>query len=443
MVKQFDKTQNNKLVKQPVKKSNKFIYFDNNSTTLICNPAKEEFIKTLDCYNPSSDSKVSKPAKKILQDSADYILSHCSVSSATHTCIFTSGGSESNCLIIKSCVKAYRKKLNEKGSLLKPHIITSKLEHHSIIECLNDLETNNDVEVTYVEPNIMGIILVKDVELAIKPNTCLITIMYANNEIPAINNIKEIGALAYKNRIPLHSDCVQIFGKYKINLMENNINSITASAHKFYGPKGVGILIIDNNVIEGYGLTAEISGSQQHRLRGGTENVPGIAATLAALKYTFINRKIKNQKLYELRELFLNKIKEHFKMADFRTYIDDTYNLKHEPLELISLGPTDKFKNCILPNTCLLAVAKNKGKPFCNVELKNILDSKNCIVSIGSACLTKSDKASHVLTSIGAPSVIKRGVIRISFGDSNTKEELYYFIEVLKSAILKQCVDLA
>ena len=416
------------------------IYFDNNATTLICQQAKKINIEWLSCYNASSDSKIAKPAKKLLEKAVDTVLAHCNVSTATHTILFTSGATESNCFIIKSCVKAYRKKLIEKGSLLKPHIITSSLEHHSIIECINDLASLDEIEITYIQPTIYGNILPEDVEKEIKPNTCLITIMFANNEIPVINNIEEIGAIAHKNRIPVHSDCVQIFGKYKIDLVRNNIDAISASPHKFYGPKGVGFLIINNTLIEGYNLTAEIHGSQQHGLRGGTENIAGIASSVVALKSTFINRKKKNQRLFKLRDALLSKLEKHFKIGSFNNYINDSPELPN--LELVSLGPPEDKKGFILPNTVLLSIAKNKGKPFCNVELKKILDAKNCVVSIGSACLTKSDKASHVLTAIGAPPVIKRGVIRISFGDLNTIEEINKFVTILKQCIEKQCTDI-
>lgn len=416
------------------------VYFDNNATTLICQPAKKVYTEWLSCYNASSDSKIAKPAKQLLEKAQDTILAHCGVSSATHTAIFTSGATESNCLIIKSCTKAYKKKLAEKGSELRPHIISSEMEHHSILECLHSLESSGEIDITLVEPTIYGNILPADVEKAIRPNTCLITIMFANNEVPVINNVEDIGAIAHKNRIPMHSDCVQIFGKYKIDMTKNNIDSLSASAHKFYGPKGVGVLIINNTLIEGYGLTAEIHGSQQHGLRGGTENVAGIASMLVALKTAFQNRKAKNQRLFKLRDTMLTKLGKIYKLANFMDYLDDSK--EKDNIEIVSLGPPEDKKGFILPNTLLLSIAKNKGKPFCNVELKKLLDSKNFVVSIGSACLTKSDKASHVLTAIGAPPVIKRGVIRISFGDSNTIDEINKFVKVLQQGIEKQCADI-
>jgi cysteine desulfurase len=196
----------------------KVIYFDNNSTTLMCKPALQNFTKWLSCYNPSSDSKIAKPSKKLLEMAIDDLLNRCGTSTATHRVIFTSGASESNCLIIKSCVRAYKKKLIEKNRDTKPHIIASAMEHHSIMDCLYHLEKDGDIEVSYVEPRIFGNIIASDVEKLIRDNTCLITVMYANNEIPIINNVELIGDMAHKYKIPLHSDCVQIFGKYKIDM---------------------------------------------------------------------------------------------------------------------------------------------------------------------------------------------------------------------------------
>lgn len=415
------------------------IYFDNNSTTIICQKAKDVFKSWLECYNASSDSKFAKPAKKILEKANDDLLSHCNVSSATHSAIFTSCGSESNCFIIKACVKAYKRKLDEKSSILKPHIIVSAMEHHSILECCKDLEETGQVDVSYISPTIYGNIIAADVEKEIKPSTCLISIMFANNEVPVINNIAEIGAVAHRRNIPMHSDCVQIFGKYPIDLKKHNLDAISASAHKFYGPKGCGILIINNELIEGYGLTAEIAGSQQHHLRGGTENIACIASTMVALHAAFIKRKEKNMKLLKLRDHLLDKLEKLFCFAHYEDYINE---VEHKDLELISLGPPREEKGFTLPNTVLLAVAKNKGKPFCNVKFKKDLDDRGCVVSIGSACLTSDTKASHVLTAIGAPPVIKRGVIRISFGDSNTIDEVNKFIRVLVECITKQCSDI-
>ena len=149
----------------------KITYLDNNATTLICPQSKKIHNEWLSCYNASSDSKIARPAKQLLERATDTILSHCNVSTATHTVVFTSGASESNCLIIRSCCKAYKKRLTSVNDNIKPHIICSAVEHHSTIECINDLVECNQAEVSYVEPTIYGNIMPEDIERCIKPNT--------------------------------------------------------------------------------------------------------------------------------------------------------------------------------------------------------------------------------------------------------------------------------
>ena len=425
---------------QNKKQANPIILFDNNAHT---NPS-DIVLKTSNdwsnCFNPSSDSKIAIPGKKMIEKVTDDILSQCDVSTATHTVLYMSCGSESNNFIITSCFRAYKLKLIEKGSSLQPHIITSATEHSSIMHCLKDLELEEGVDITYITPTVYGSILPADVKAAIKPGTFLITIMFANNEIPVINNISEIGKIANEHNIPMHSDCVQVFGKYQISMIKNNLDALSASAHKFYGTYGSSILVLSNKLIEGYKLKAVIAGTQQHGLRAGTENVPAIASFGVALRCAFIDRKKKNIKLMNLRTHLLEKLKQNFIFADYTSYLVE--NGKHEPLELVSLGPPENKPAFILPNTVLLAVVKNIKKPFCNILLKKYLDERNIVVSIGSACNTNSKFSSHVLDAISAPDVIKRGVIRISFGDKNTIKEVDYFVKVFIEAVKAQTNDI-
>lgn len=417
------------------------VYFDNNSTTLICTEAANAFNNWIKCYNPSSDSKLAKPAKDILEKAVNNILLHCNVSTATHTAVFTSGGTESNCFILRACARAFKRKLKESDTGVLPHIIISATEHHSIIECAEDLEKRGDAVITKIQPTIYGNILPEDIEKEILPNTCLVSIMYANNEIPVINNLEAIAQITHRHKIPLHSDCVQIFGKFYVDLKKTGIDAISASFHKLYGPKGVGLLILSNNLIEGYELKGEINGSQQHGLRGGTENIPGIVSSIMAVKHAFKNRNTKNHHLYNLRQYCLEKLKEKYIISDIKEFIIKS-EAQRLPVELVSLGPPEDKKEFILPNTILLSICKNNGAPFCNVQLKHYLDSQNIVVGIGSACLTASDKASHVLYAINAPPVIRRGVLRISFCDDNSKKEIDKFIKILDVGIKKQCRDI-
>lgn len=456
-----------KSVKPNPKPSNtKFplIYFDNNATTTICKDAEKALNKWLNSYNPSTDSKIAQPAKEMIENAKHYVLRHCRVTIDDYLVVFTSGATESNCLILRSTVRAYRQKLKQLDptGTIKPHIITSSIEHHSTLECLAILESDGDIEVSYVQPNIYGRILPESVKQHIKPNTCLISIMYANNEIGSINDIPKIGKLAHDNKIPLHTDCVQVFGKYRINLQDNNIDAVSASFHKFYGPRGLGLLILNRKFVESYGLHGEINGTQQDGLRGGTENVPAVAAGIAALEYAFQDRKEKNIHLLDLRNSLISMLDEKLYLGDYVNYVmaeipvetpsildEDKSSEKKsvdndvkKDFECVIMGPPLEETSHYLPNTLYISFAKNKGLPFCNVELKKFLDKYNIVVSIGSACNTSSPKASHVLEAIRAPPVIKRGIIRISFGDHNTKSEVKKFVKVLIEAIKKQTADI-
>lgn len=482
------------------------IYLDNNATTLMCRDAKNVMDKWLECYNPSSDSKVSISAKEVISKSRAYILRHCGVNEQSHYALFTSGATESNCMILRSTAESYRK---ARGAV--PHFIVSAVEHHSILECLHIMQEHEICEYTEIPPTPEGSIKPHHVLNAIQPNTCLISIMFANNELGTINNIKAIGDIAHKKGIPMHTDAVQIFGKIRIFIDAMNIDAISISAHKWYGPKGQGILIISKSLVEGYNLQSQIAGSQQNGLRGGTENVPGIASMLTALQCTFKNRQKKNKQLLAMRNYVIQTLTEEWNRMYYRDFLtvcelkepyknivfsDDPQiklvdggknddNEMHEdeglgempgdeiPSEeskelesvhinvaslkgtrnnpkpiFVVLGPHEDEIKRYLPNTILISFinplelpaygTSPSIEPFCNVKLKHDLDKMNVVVSIASACLTSSDKASHVLRAIGAPSFIKRGVLRISFGDNNTMDEAKKFVKILKECIYKQ-----
>jgi cysteine desulfurase len=288
---------------------------------------------------------------------------------------------------------------------------------------LNSL--SDRIDITYIIPNQYGIIDPLLIEQAIKPNTALITIMFANNEIGSINPIKTIGEIAHRHNIPFHTDAVQIFGKIRVDMPKFNIDALSASFHKFYGPMGVGLLIIKKSFINGYGLVAQINGTQQNGYRGGTENVPGIAGSLAAMKYTFTKRDEKNNHLLTLRNLFISLLSKHYTVVNYADLP------KHGDKNCICIfGPTVDKQNSYLPNTILMSIIDYKH-PFCNVKFKKYLENKKIIVSIGSACNTKSDKASHVLNSLNAKDYVKRGVIRVSFGDYNTQKDVKKIIKVI------------
>jgi cysteine desulfurase len=272
--------------------------------------------------------------------------------------------------------------------------------------------------------------------------------MFANNEIGTINDIKMIGEIAQKYNIPFHTDAVQIFGKYKINLPANNIHVLSASFHKLYGPQGVGLLIIHKDLISGYDLKPIIHGTQFSGMRGGTENVPGIAGSIEGMTFCFDQREKKNEKMQELKNFIIDHLRKKYKEGNIYNYINSRSEnvLSLNNFEYVLLGDQ---KKC-LPNTLSIAFCKNIDNPgipksaekFCNVNLKKWLADEGIYLSISSACLTDSKKASHVLEAIDANPTIKCGMIRISMSDYTTKKNITDFLKVLDKLVAKQLQDM-
>lgn len=403
------------------------IYFDNNGTTKLCKEAIKEVTKWLSNYgNPSTDNILGIKSKEMIKCGKNYILKHCYVNEKQYSVVFTSGATESNCFILRSMSAAYQR-INKK----KPHIIISAIEHPSIMACCKSLYDNKCIELTYILPQSNGSIDPLDVKDAIKSNTCLISIMFANNETGTINDIEEIGKIAKKYKIPFHSDTVQIFGKLRLNIPKYNLDAISVSFHKFYAPLGIGLLVINNDLVDEYQLEGIINGTQQGGLRGGTESIPNIAGAIKGMVVNFTNRSEKNNKLLSLKNKCLEELSENFPVIYYEDFIKNSTD--HDKLFVV-IG--NEYNS--LPNTILLSFVSFKKK-ICNTILKKTLENKyNIIVSVGSACSTESKNASHVLTNMNASNEIKRGVIRISFGDYNKISEVKKFVKCYISAINDQ-----
>lgn len=396
------------------------MYFDNNATTTMLPSARAAMFNwTKKCSNPSASNQNAKDAASMIQETRKLIAKECSFDVDKYSVIFTSGASESNCTIFRSVVDAWHSRVKT-----MPHIITSSIEHSSTIACLDDLSSRlGRLEVTYVNPDSTGRMDAKTISKYIKPNTCLVSIMYANNELGTINPVSEISKLVHKHGIPFHTDAVQGFGKCIIDVPKLGIDAMSVSMHKFGGPMGLGLLIISNKLIKGYKLHAQITGSQQAGFRGGTENVPAIAATQAAIKEVYTGRAKKNDKLIGLKKtLFTEFIKAGFPVG-----------YGHGPIPAVPSVYVLSNKDHCLPNTALISFVG--PKQYCNIKIKSALEKKGITVSIGSACNTSSPKASHVLHFTKTPAHIKSGVLRISFGDSNTESEVKKFVCVIKSII--------
>ena len=367
------------------------VYFDNAATTKLDDEVFQKMIPYLkeNYGNASSIYKLGRESKKAVEESREIIANilNCTPSEI----YFTAGGSESDNTAIKGIARANRKKGN--------HIITSKIEHPAVLETCKALEKEG-FEISYISVDENGILNLEELKNAIKPTTILITIMFANNEIGTIQPIEEIGKIAKENNINFHTDAVQAVGNVKIDVQKLNIDSLSLSGHKFYGPKGIGALYVKKGVqFEKY-----ISGGHQEKnKRAGTENVAGIVGMGEALKLAYRDLEEHNKKIKELRDYYVEQVKEKIPYIKIN-------------------GDMEKR----LPGNSNISFRFIEGEGL----LLN-LDLKGICASSGSACTSGSLDPSHVLLAIGLPHEIAHGSLRITIGKYNTKEEVDYLVENL------------
>ena len=373
----------------------RFVYADNAATT----PVSQTVLNAMLPYytekygNPSSLYAVGREAKKALEEARENVANH--LGALPNEIFFTSGGSEAD----NWAIKGVAHELAKKG---KKHIITSKFEHHAVLHTTEALEKEG-FEVTYLEVYENGIVKPADVEKAIREDTALVTIMYANNEIGTIQPISEIGAICKKHGVLFHTDAVQAVGNVKINVKEENIDLLSLSGHKLHAPKGVGALYVRR----GIRLPNLISGGAQERgKRAGTENVAGIVALSVAMDEAYANLDERNARLIRMRDRLIegaSKIERSRLNGDAVKRLPGNFNMCFEGIEGESL------------------------------LLK--LDFAGICASSGSACTSGSLDPSHVLLAIGLPHEIAHGSLRISFSDPNTEEDVDYSLEVLPGIV--------
>ena len=373
----------------------RFVYADNAATT----PVSQTVLNAMLPYytekygNPSSLYAVGREAKKALEEARENVANH--LGALPNEIFFTSGGSEAD----NWAIKGVAHELAKKG---KKHIITSKFEHHAVLHTTEALEKEG-FEVTYLEVYENGIVKPEDVEKAIREDTALVTIMYANNEIGTIQPISEIGAICKKHGVLFHTDAVQAVGNVKINVKEENIDLLSLSGHKLHAPKGVGALYVRR----GIRLPNLISGGAQERgKRAGTENVAGIVALSVAMDEAYANLGERNARLIRMRDRLIegaSKIERSRLNGDAVKRLPGNFNMCFEGIQGESL------------------------------LLK--LDFAGICASSGSACTSGSLDPSHVLLAIGLPHEIAHGSLRISFSDQNTEEDVDYILEVLPGIV--------
>ncbi len=376
---------------------NKRIYLDHAATT----PVKPEVLEAMLPYfteeygNPSSIYSLGRENRKAIEDAREKVAK--ALSALPKEIFFTSGGSESDNWAIKGV--AYANQNNGK------HIITTNIEHHAVLNTCKYLERQG-FEVTYVPVRENGIVDVEDIKQAIRPDTTLISVMFANNEIGTIQPIKEIGALAKEKGIYFHTDAVQAIGNIPVDVKDMNIDLLSLSAHKFYGPKGVGVLYIR----DGVRIHSFIHGGEQERgKRASTENVAGIVGLGKAIEMASANIDSYNEKLLKLRDRAIKEI------------------LEKVPYSRLN-GDAEKR----LPGNINISFEFVEGE-----SILLSLDMKNICASSGSACTSGSLDPSHVLLAIGLPHEIAHGSLRLTFGEENTDSDIDYLVEVLPPIIKK------
>lgn len=369
----------------------KYIYMDNAATT----PVKIEVLNEMIPYftekfgNPSSVYSLGNISKRAVEDSREKIANV--INADKKEIFFTGGGSEADNWAIKGIAYSNKNKGN--------HIITTKIEHHAILHTCDYLGKNG-FDITYLDVDEFGLIDLEQLENAITDKTILISIIYANNEIGTIQPIKEIGKIAKANNIYFHTDAVQAIGHIKIDVKELNIDLLSMSAHKFYGPKGIGALYIRRGVK----IDPLISGGGQERnKRAGTENVPSIVGMAKAIELAYENLEDHNERLIKLRDQLIKKIQANIKYVRLNGH------------------PTKRLPGNV--NMCFQFI---EGE-----SLLLSLDMEGIAGSSGSACTSGSLDPSHVLLSIGLPHEIAHGSLRLSLGDFNNEEELDYVVEKL------------
>lgn len=368
------------------------IYLDNAATTAVkpevFDAMKPYFLETYS--NPSSIYNFAGKAEKAVEKAREQIASALHADSSE--IYFTAGGSESDNWALKAVAEGNR----EKGR----HIITSQIEHHAVLHTCEYLEKNG-FEVTYLPVDEDGLVSLEDLEKAIRPDTILISIMFANNEIGTIEPIQEIGAIAKRHGILFHTDAVQAFGHIPVDVEEMNIDMLSASGHKFYGPKGIGFLYVR----EGIQLGSFIhGGSQERSRRAGTHNVPGIVGMGAAVELAALHMEenIKIEK--EIRDYLIARIE------------------KEIPFVKVN-GHREKR----LPNNVNVCFRFIEGE-----SLLMMLDQKGICASSGSACTSGSLDPSHVLLAIGLPHEIAHGSLRLTLSEAITKEQADYVLDCLQ-----------
>ncbi len=373
----------------------KMIYLDNAATTKAAPEVVEAMLPYFTEFygNASTVYEFGAKSKEAVSKARETIAN--AIGAKENEVYFTAGGSEADNWAIKATAEAYQ----GKGK----HIITSKIEHHAVLHTCQWLEQNG-FEVTYLDVDEFGVVKLEELKKAIRPDTILISIMFANNEIGTIEPVEEIGKIAKEHGILFHTDAVQAFGQVPIDVDALNIDMLSSSGHKLNGPKGIGFLYIRKGVKIRSFLHG---GAQERKRRAGTENVPGIVGFGKAVELAVANMEERTGKEQELRDYLMDRV------------------LKEVPFARVN---GDRVRR--LPNNVNFCFQFIEGE-----SLLIMLDMKGICGSSGSACTSGSLDPSHVLLAIGLPHEIAHGSLRLTLGEDTTKEDIDYTVEAIKEIV--------
>ncbi len=373
----------------------KMIYLDNAATTRTAPEVVEAMLPYFSEFygNASTVYEFGGKSREAVSEAREIIAK--AIGARDNEIYFTAGGSEADNWAIKATAEAYK----EKGK----HIITSKIEHHAVLHTCQWLEQNG-YEVTYLDVDEFGVVKLEELKKAIRPDTILISIMFANNEIGTIEPVAEIGKIAREHGILFHTDAVQAFGQVPIDVDELNIDMLSSSGHKLNGPKGIGFLYIR----KGVKIRSFVhGGAQERKRRAGTENVPGIVGFGKAVELAMAGMKERTGKERELRDYLMERV------------------VKEVPYTRVNGDRLNRLPNNV--NFCFQFV---EGE-----SLLIMLDMKGICGSSGSACTSGSLDPSHVLLAIGLPHEIAHGSLRLTLGEDTTKEDIDYTVEAIKEIV--------
>ncbi len=376
----------------------KKVYLDYAATTYVSSEVLNEMMPCFNALygNPSSIHSYGRDAAAIVDRARDRVAAAINAKNSNEI-YFTSGGSEANNMALKGLAHAYA----SKGK----HIITSKIEHQSVLEACESLK-NEGFEITYLPVDKNGLVSIAELMHAIRKDTILISIMAVNNEVGTIQNIKTIAKTAHENGIIFHTDAVQALGAVRLDVQDMEIDAMSLSAHKIYGPKGCGALYLKN----GLRIEPLISGGNQERgRRGGTHDTPAIAGFGKAAEIAVRDLSANQQKLRIIRQYFIDKVKENI----------DYIHINGDPHQKIN-------------GTVSISFEMVEGE-----SLLMLLDLDGIAVSTSSACTSNALQPSHVLKAMGLDDEIAQGTVRFSFGKSTSKADIDYVVERLVAAVKK------